>query len=823
MLISRLRVRGKLNLLLMLPLLAVVLVAVPYVTDQVQGARSAGTTADAARGARQLGALVWELQRERLLTAGFIASPADDGVELLRQHQAVNDAVASVTASLGPTASDELASALTRVGSLRELRDGALHRGVSLDSVARAYHAVIEAVIDALRLVPQRTSDAEGTRQLTALDALLRANEESTLYGMALIAAAYSPASGVELLTDAASRADQFTERFVEQADPDQAAQVVLVDQGEAARRVNAVAGRLPAVRGAGAVIAFARDALNAVDSQSTLRRLVQDRVTSEIADAAGGRASVAQAVAWTVGLGIALLFVLVATLALVVSRSIAGPLQRVTRAATSVAELADAELVRVGDVDVDGAEEAPPPRLAALEVTSGDEVGELAQAFNRVQSTAAELVERQIVSRRNVSLMFTNVAQRTRNLVSRQLAVVDELERDEESSAVLAHLYRLDHLATRLRRNAENLLVLAGSREEARIKRPTALATTLRGALTEIEDYQRVRLADVCEVTLASEPASDLVLVFAELLENATAFSSPESAVEVGAELTADGTCLVTVVDHGIGMAALRMAEENHRLVERERLELAPTSVLGLFVVGRLSRRHGIGVELTPTPGGGTTVTVTIPATLFRVGIVDVPPPPTGPVRATAGLRRPALTAPAFVVPGPPTDGFTWFAQPAAVPPVAPALATGAGPAPEPVPAGAPRRRVPGAQLPAGTPLPRDAGGAQRDPDAARARMAEYQAATYQATTPRPTVAATPDPPAAAAPALTRRVPGAHLAPALRDRQPGTPGRPVPGQRLRDPATERATFDSYSSGWARATAQRDRPRSDRFDEGEPV
>jgi signal transduction histidine kinase len=811
MFINRLRVRGKLNLLLLLPLLAVVLVAVPYVAGEVRNARSASTTAEAARDARQLGALVWELQRERLLTAGFIASPADNGVELLRQHQAVNDAVASVTGSLGPDASDELESALTRVGSLNELRDGALHRGVSLDSVARAYHAVIEAVIDALRLVPQRTSDAEGTRELTALDALLRANEESTLYGMALIAAAYSPGAGVELLKDAASRADQFTERFVEQADPDQAAQVVLVDQGEAARRVDAVAGRLPSAKGPAAVLAFAQDALHAADSQSALRRLVQDRVTSEIADAAGGRASAAQAVAWTVGLGIALLFVLVASLALVVSRSIARPLQRVTRAATNVAELAGAELVRVGDVD--GTEEAPPPRLAAIEVASGDEVGELALAFNRVQATAAQLVERQIVSRRNVSLMFTNVAQRTRNLVSRQLAVVDELERDEENSAVLAHLYRLDHLATRLRRNAENLLVLAGSREEARIKRPTPLATTLRAALTEIEEYQRVRLADICEVTLAPEPASDLVLVFAELLENATTFSPPESTVEVGSDLTLDGTCRVTVVDHGMGMAAHRMAEENRRLVERERLEIAPTSVLGLFVVGRLGRRHGVGVELSPTPGGGTTATVTIPASLFRIGIVDVPPPPTGPVRATAGLRRPALAAPPLVVPGPPTDGFTWFAKPP-VPPAAPAHPNGGAPGPDPSPTDAPRRRVPGAQLPAGSAVPQGPGAGQRDPAAARARMAEYQAAVPR-TTPVEPAAPAQAPAQPAMPTLTRRVPGAHLAPGLRDRQPGTAAPPVSGQRVRDPDTERARFDSYTSGWAQAAARPDPRRSD--------
>src|SRR6266545_2863348 len=155
MIINRLRVRGKLNLLLLLPLAAVVLVAIPFVFGQIQNAQSSTTTADAARNARQLGALVWELQRERLVTAGYLANPNDDGAAMVLQQQVVADSAEALRRSLGP-ASDEL----------------------------------IGALIDALRLVPQRTSDAEGTRQLTALDALLRANEESALRGMALVATA---------------------------------------------------------------------------------------------------------------------------------------------------------------------------------------------------------------------------------------------------------------------------------------------------------------------------------------------------------------------------------------------------------------------------------------------------------------------------------------------------------------------------------------------------------------------------------------------------------------------------------------------------------
>ena len=494
---------------------------------------------------------------------------------------------------------------------------------MSLDSVARAYHAVIEAVIQALRLVPQKTSDAEGTRQLTALDALLRANEESALRGMSLIVAAASPQTGRPLLSDSSAQAQMFTETFVEQADREHSALVVLVDQGESARRVAELAGRLPDASSPATVARFVTEALAAVESQASLRRLVQDRVIREIADSAAGRADAAQAVAWTIGLGTAVLIVVVMSLVVVVGRSIANPLHRLTRAATTVADLAQTELVRVTDEEGSG---EGPPQLAAIELASGDEIGELAVAFNRVQATAALLVERQTVTRRNVGMMFTNVAQRTRNLVSQQLAVVDELERHEQNSELLSRLYRLDHLSTRLRRNAENLLVVAGARTEPRVKGPTPVATLLRAALTEIEEYQRVQFGSISDVTVSATPASDLVLVFAELLENAAVFSPPESLVDVSASVTPTGECRVSIVDHGIGMTAQRMAQENHRLVERERLDIAPTTVLGLFVVGRIARRHGMTVELAPTPGGGTTAHVSIPSALFRVGAAAGP-----------------------------------------------------------------------------------------------------------------------------------------------------------------------------------------------------
>ncbi|RSN53738.1 histidine kinase [Amycolatopsis sp. WAC 04182] len=843
-LLGRLGIRGKLNLLLMLPLTAVVLVSVPYVAGEIDDARSARTTADVASQARALGTLAWELQRERLLTAHYIASSSASSSAMLKQQGVVAETVNQIRSQLSADAPEELAAALVRIGSLNEIRENALRRGASLDSVARTYHAVIDAVINSLRLVPQQTSDAAGTQQLTALDALLRANEENSLRGMALIIVLVTPESGTPVLADAKQQSSLFLERFVQQADVAQATQVVAVEQGETGRRVDALEARLAEARGPQAVQSLLPDILGAVDAQSNQRRLAQDAVTTGITDAATARADAAQNLAWTIGIGAGVLFLLVGGLAIAVSRSIADPLRKLTTAATSVADLASTELVRV--TDTEQAEELA-PRLATIDVSSQDELGKLAEAFNRVQATAAELVERQAVTRRNVGLMFANVAKRTQNLVGRQLALVDELERNEQDVALLASLYRLDHLSTRLRRNADNLLVVSGNRDEARISGPIELSTALRSALAEIEDYQRVRLGSMGDVLLSSPFGSDLVLIFAELLENATSFSPPESFVDVGTKILPDGSCLIVIVDQGIGMTAERLAEENRRLVERERLELAPTSVLGLFVVGRLARRHGLKVELTETePGAGITARLTVPPNLltYRPPVPkSVPAPPVWPTAEPSDEHEPPSRAepreaahepPTLAIAGMiPRDGmrpkdFRWFRKtdgeipepaPAPVPVLEPAPVYQA-PAPTLTAAdpgetrGGLRRRVKGAQLP-GAPEAPSRQKSRHDPEAAKAAFDGFEAGLAKATAPpaaAPAPMPTPTPvPAASRGGLTRRVPGAQLAPGLakgpaaRHQTARAALNTTKPKGMRDPEAERAAFDAFSDGLEKA------------------
>ncbi|MEJ3651599.1 ATP-binding protein [Actinomycetes bacterium KLBMP 9759] len=800
MILDRFGVRGRLALLLVLPVLAFLVVAVPFAMSQVRRAETAATTAALARNAELIGDLNWQLQHELVLTSAFLVVPDADPGPVLEHRRAVVAAAEHVRAELGPDGPDELVSALARLGSLDELRRNAEMHGISVESLRRTHHAISEALIDGLRLEPEAADDPAAARDLTALEALLRADNEKAQFGAALITAPVRQRSTDVGWQQPLAHAQIYTQRFIQQADPAHAQLVALTDIGDDGRKVENLAQYVPEQGDQHAVGSFLAEAVPAVERQSSVRRLVQDRVTADITASAEERASAATTSAVLIGLGVAALLASVVLLSVGVSRSIARPLRGLTRSAITVAEFARRDLERIADIDDptdDTGIERELPQLTEVRTAAGGEVGELAAAFNRVQATAAAMLQRQITNRRNVSTMFANVARRTQNLVHRQLTVVDGLERHEQDPEILAGLYQIDHLSTRLRRNADKLLVVSGSLDPVPMTGPAKLTTVLRSAIAEIEEYQRVGLDGVDEVTLVSALGTDLVLLFAELIENATVFSPPRTKVEISTSIRRDGSCTVAVVDHGIGLPDDRRVAENRRLVEPERLDVAPSGLLGLFVVGRLARRHRLRVELAETPGGGLTANVTIPAAMV---LADSPAPAS--VAATAADQR------AFVVVPPVDSGFRWFDDPVRTPePTAPADVPVA-----PVGAGRAglRRRVPGAQLPEAAPAPPTAvphreSGRLRDPEAERADLEAFETSFALG------VGATGAPGAGPSRGgLSRRVPGASLAPGLRsgsqERTGPAVAPPSPFPR-RDPDADRRAFDGFADGFARAAA----------------
>jgi HAMP domain-containing protein len=478
----------------------------------------------------------------------------------------------------------------------------------------------------------------------------------------------------------------------------------------------------------------------------------------------------------------------------LAVSAGIARPLIRLTRSADNVARAAEAELARVAD---DEAETNEPLRLEAVNVAARAEVGELARAFERIQVTAARLVERQVTSRRNVAQMFGHIGRRTQNMVGRQLDLIDLLEYEETDPERLRELYRLDHLASRLRRNASSLVVLSGMVDTSRYRAPISLAEVVRHALGEIEDYARVDI-DVPELLVSPAIIGDLILMCAELMENATRFSPPHSRVTVTAGTVPAGA-QVSIVDRGIGLSETRLADENARLARRERLDLVPTEVLGLFVVGRLARRHRVTVNLSHTHGGGITAALTLPNSVLvsgDIGATDPVAATTAPARRNAlPTRIPAVDVGALQRLNEALDtGMTWnaFDPSAPVPSTRP---------PDAVPL--PRQRVPGAQLPVASPAAVTTGApSASDASAVRDLVGAFEGGVRRAQEQvrRPS-------------GLTRRVPGATVG-AL-----ATGPSPPAGTPQLDPLQALSRIKQIEQGVARALEE---IRSDRERDEEP-
>jgi signal transduction histidine kinase len=618
--LGSLRIRGKLALLVTIPLLAVVLLAVPVVLGSVGQARRAADTARTVKVAGQVGALVQDLQQERLLTVGMLGRLVDPA-KVQGQIATVTTHAADVRANLGAHPDTGVVKALDGLRTLGDVRAGR----VTPDKLVTTYGGVIKALIDALRLedgVDVKT--AEG-RQVVALDAVLRTDEDISIAAADLLMAviAHDARALVPFVTDVAvlqAQSNRVT-MFATQAQINLYNQI----QGMATARLGKdFNGSVDANPMAAFATLTPQLVYPALESTVGVGRVVEQRIINDVTTEVNRQQTRALGTAYGVGGGALLVVLLVGLLVMVVGRAVVRPLTRLTRSADRVARAAENELVKVAD---DEAESPAPLHLEPVDVSARDEIGDLARAFERVQGTATRLVERQVLSRRNVAQMFGHVGRRTQNLVGRQIALIDRLERNESDSERLQHLYRLDHVSSRLRRNAGSLVVLSGATGANEQHEALPLADVVRLALAEIEDYVRVDSEVPDGIVLVPNVVNDVVLVLAELMENATVFSPPHTRVGVYAR-TIEGGAQLAVVDHGIGLSPGRLAEENARLARRERLDLAPTEVLGLFVVGRLTRRHGLGVELSATPGGGLTAIVSFPEQL----LTTTPPAPSAP-----------------------------------------------------------------------------------------------------------------------------------------------------------------------------------------------
>ncbi|MFG3020181.1 ATP-binding protein [Streptomyces sp. NPDC048254] len=749
--------RRKLNLLVGVPL-AVIAVLLAYVfTDLVQQSTSAEDAAQMVRDSTQVARLVDKVEAEHqqaiLLSARYEAGDDTPSRAPYRAAQkAVTDQLRTVRDAFGDRLPDTESDALRQVEGLSSLRESVEQAYLPADNIDPAYSNASNDLIDGLGL--DRNTNLAATFTGNLLDSLLRADAAHGAFETNVLAATTGDTNALIEFTNAVGAYDLYqhqAQRFTRFATEGQAAQLASVEHTKVQGRIAESYAELqidPSRLEAGSqedIRRAVKDALTDYPdylNQATARLNITASLIGQIADRADASAESAKWRAIYLLNGTLLGFVLWITLAALVRRSVIRPVQALTGVAHEVAEVAGRELARVADDDT---EDDSPPRLRDMPVTARDEIGDLAEAFNQVQTTAAALLERQVLSRRNTAEMFGNVGRRVSNLTTRQLAFIDAVERAETDPALLERLYSIDHIAVRLRRNADSLMLLAGIRETVLSSGPTPLSNVVRAALGQIEGYQRVRLYAGTDAMIEPDIIGDLTLMVAELLENAVSFSPEGSPVEVTVR-TGDHGAHIVVTDHGLGMSAERLAEENARLIRRERLDLVPTKVLGLFVVGALARRWEIGVELTRTPGGGVTAEVTLPSRLLLTmsAVADTagtplavePTAPAEPTGPTAAASVPAAAELEGPLPRRVPRREPAAEAPAAPAPLIPAARTGEPPADSADGARPLRRRVRGATLRT------TVGAAQtlaqparnRDAEAERDALEEFEAAVERA-----------------------------------------------------------------------------------------
>jgi signal transduction histidine kinase len=389
----------------------------------------------------------------------------------------------------------------------------------------------------------------------------------------------------------------------------------------------------------------------------------------------------------------VALLLVLGATL--LVARSMVRPLERLRAAALDIAmkQLPD-RVRRIGEAS-DPEEEGDD--IAPVNVTSADEIGQVARAFDQVHREAVRLASNEAMLRANFNAMFVNLSRRSQLLIERLARMIDSLEQAEEDPGRLSNLFSMDHLVTRMRRNSENLLLLAGHEGARKWSEPAPLADVARAAASEIEQYARVSLDSVPSVSVEGQAVSDVVHLMAELIENATMFSPQGTQIHVSARELSSSGVLIEIADRGVGISQSRLTELNWRLDNPPMIDVSVTRHMGLFAVGRLAQRHGVRVRLRPGTDKGLTALVWLPdAVIDRKsgnsgGYWEYP---TGSARtitgqAAAGPSSPAygVPVPAVTTPGP--RASRWFRDPRQSGPPGTGTVSDTGPFPAPVAAG--------------------------------------------------------------------------------------------------------------------------------------
>ncbi|MFD9938646.1 nitrate- and nitrite sensing domain-containing protein [Streptomyces massasporeus] len=626
-------IRRKIVALLLVPLVSLTAI---WAFATVLTGREAGDLFNVSSVVEKIGYPIEDtvrvLQEERRQTLVYLADPrASDGLAALRRSRNATDkAVAGIRENarnpdvrdaMGADTDERLTAVLDAFDGIESLRrsveDGTVNRTQALD----LYNRLVDpsyVLLANLHVV----DNIELDKQYRALVNLARAREllsrEDALLGSALIVGRISHSEERDISDLVAQRTLMYdvnlpllpvAERDRYQSFWKNASSAPLRVAEEAA--VSSGAG---SPRGVSAK-SWDSAAGNVLDELGTLNDQANDRYQDRVHPVAVG--VIAKAViAGALGL-IALLVSLF--LSVRVGRTLIRDLRQLRLEAHEASGVRLPSVMRrlsAGEqVDV----ETEVPRLEY----DKNEMGEVGQALNTLQRAAVEAAVKQAELRAGVSEVFVNLARRSQVLLHKQLTLLDAMERRTEDTEELADLFRLDHLTTRMRRHAEGLVILSGAAPSRQWRKPVQLMDVVRAAVAEVEDYERIEVRRLPRIAISGPAVADLTHLVAELLENATVFSPPHTAVQVLGERVANGFTL-EIHDRGLGMAAEALLDANLRLAETPEFELSDTDRLGLFVVSRLAQRQNVRVSLQPSPYGGTTAVVFIPDSLLTDDVPD-------------------------------------------------------------------------------------------------------------------------------------------------------------------------------------------------------
>ncbi|MET9232305.1 nitrate- and nitrite sensing domain-containing protein [Lentzea sp. NPDC003310] len=640
------RLRTKLLAVLLIPTVCALALGGLRVRTDLQDATEFNNLANQIRLETAVADLVQQLQRERDLSVSYVASNKRvDRVVLERQLRRVNDTseafsnkIAELSSDLNSTAVERFQVAAKQLDRLNSLRNSVRDTQYPAEAVQRTYSESIETLINLGEQTISEINDPELVRLHLTTNAIARIKEQESLKRAILLDVfqrkAFTP-SQLRSLQAADAELEAARNDFRKSATPEQAkiyddtVTGLIVDNAndmqESAINQQAGAKDFTQVTPEKWDIAATLTVNLTRDVENLLVEQLQNK-TDDLAGSTRTRAYIESGIVLAI-LALALL------MALFVARSILNPLRTLRRTALDVADhgLPDAVERILADPNP---EDAAKTAVEPVPVHTREEVGQVARAFDAVHGEAVRLAAQQALLRDNVNAMFVNLSRRSQALVERQLNLIDRLEQDEQDPDQLASLFELDHLATRMRRNSENLLVLSGTDLSRRLTRPVPAAEVLGAAVSEVEQYARVQVGQTPDLTVQGRAVNDLVHLIAELLDNATAFSDPVTKVTVRTAKTRKGELAIEIQDRGVGMGEQEIIDANERLADPPDVDVAVSRRMGLYVVARLAKRHDIKVRLRGNEDieGGTTALVIVPDTLTAIpGQAPASTPPSG------------------------------------------------------------------------------------------------------------------------------------------------------------------------------------------------